>query len=99
MVRAALRGLAYTIEHPDEAFVISLEHVPEAGSDTATEAVNRAILAESIEFWSAPSGELGRSYEAEWQAAQRVMQGMGLVGEEADVRTMFTNQFIVEAGP
>jgi NitT/TauT family transport system substrate-binding protein len=99
MVRAALRGLAYTIEHPDEAFAISLEHVPEAGSDAATEAMNRAILAESIEFWRAPSGELGRSYEAEWHAARRVMQGMGLVGEEADVKAMFTNQFIVDLEP
>jgi NitT/TauT family transport system substrate-binding protein len=96
MVHAALRGLAYTLERPDEAFEISLQYVPEAASDAETEAVNRAILAKCVEFWSAGPAKLGRSQEAEWQASQRVMQQMGLVDTEADVTTMFTNRFIVE---
>jgi NitT/TauT family transport system substrate-binding protein len=37
MVRAALRGLAYTIDHPDEAFSIAMKYVPEAASDANTE--------------------------------------------------------------
>ncbi len=98
MVRAALRGLAYTIDHPDEAFDISVKRVPEAASDAETEAVNRAILDASIEFWRADPGGLGRSNEAEWQAAQRIMQEMGLVATEGDIAAMFTNQFIVEVG-
>jgi NitT/TauT family transport system substrate-binding protein len=99
MVRAALRGLAYTLEHPDEAFDISLKHVPEAASDDETEAINRGILAKSVEFWAAGPGELGRSDEAAWQASQRIMQEMGLLGEEGDVSAMFTNQFIVRVEP
>jgi len=95
MVRAALRGIAYTLEHPDEAFDIALKYIPEAASDEATKAVNRAILAESIEFWRTRSGELGGSELADWQASQQVMQQMGLVGTEADVVDMFTNRFIV----
>jgi NitT/TauT family transport system substrate-binding protein len=99
MVRAALRGLAYTLEHPDEAFDISLKHVPEAASDDETEAINRDILAESVEFWAADPGELGRSDEASWRASQRIMQEMGLLGEEGDVTAMFTNQFVVRVEP
>ena len=99
MVRAALRGLAYTLEHPDEAFDISLKHVPEAASDDETEAINRAILAESVEFWAADPGELGRSDEAAWQVSQRVMKEMGLLGEEGDVTVMFTNQFAARVEP
>jgi NitT/TauT family transport system substrate-binding protein len=99
MVRAALRGLAYTLAHPDEAFAISLQYVPEAASDPATEAVNRAILDKSVEFWQAAPGELGRSDEAVWTASLRIMQQMGLVGGDADVRQMFSNQFIVEVAP
>ncbi len=95
MVRAALRGIAYTLEHPDEAFDIALKYIPEAASDEATRAVNRAILAESIEFWQTRSGELGHSDLAEWQASQQIMQQMGLVGTDADVVDMFTNRFIV----
>jgi NitT/TauT family transport system substrate-binding protein len=99
MVRAALRGLAYTIEHPDEAFDISLEHVPEAASNTETEAVNRAVLAESIEFWRASPGELGRSEEANWLASQQVMEQMGLVEPGGAVARMFTNRFVAEVEP
>jgi NitT/TauT family transport system substrate-binding protein len=99
MVRAALRGLDYTLEHPDEAFEICLKHVPEAASDADAEAVNRAILAESIEFWKAEAGQLGRSQEADWLASLRIMEQMGLVETGRDVAEMFTNQFIVEVQP
>jgi len=99
MVRAALRGLAYTLDHPDEAFDITLKHVPEAASSDEIEAMNRDILAESVEFWAADPGELGLSDEAAWQASQRIMQKMGLLGEESDVTAMFTNQFIVKVEP
>lgn len=99
MVRATLRGLAYTLDHPEEAFQICLRYVPEAASDAQTEAVNRAILLKSIEFWKAERGELGRSVDADWQAALQVMEKMGLVGRQVDVTEMFSNQFIVSVEP
>jgi NitT/TauT family transport system substrate-binding protein len=103
VVRAALTGLAFTLESPDEAFDISLTHVPEAASDAETEAVNRAILDRSVEFWQAGRPELGRSDDVEWQAAQRIMEEMGLIdaaaSATADVTTMFTNDFIEEVTP
>lgn len=103
VVRAALRGLAFTLESPDEAFDISVKYVPEAASDAETEATNRAILDRSVEFWQAGSSELGRSDELEWQAAQRIMAEMGLIDAAApagaDVTTMFTNDFIEEVTP
>jgi NitT/TauT family transport system substrate-binding protein len=100
MVRAALRGLAYTLENPDTAFDIALKYVPEAGSDAQTKAVNRAILDKSVEFWQAAPGELGRIDGTEWQAALEIMQGMGLVPTGAEqtndvlVSSMYTNQFV-----
>jgi NitT/TauT family transport system substrate-binding protein len=99
MVRAALRGLAFTLENPDEAFDISLKFVSEAASDAQTEAVSRAILARSVEFWGAEPGELGRSEAAQWTAAQEIMRQMGLVQNAEDVNAMFTNQFVVEVEP
>jgi NitT/TauT family transport system substrate-binding protein len=99
MVRASLRGLAYTIDHPDEAYDISVRHISGATGDAGSEAVNRAVLAESIEFWRADAGQLGRVDEAQWRAAQSIMYQMGLVGEEGDVADMFTNRFIVEVEP
>jgi NitT/TauT family transport system substrate-binding protein len=99
MVRAALRGLAYTLEHPEDAFDITLKYVPEAASDAETKAVNRAILDKSVEFWSAEPGILGLSNEADWQRAQQIMQQMGLVDGQEDVTTMFSNRLIVEVEP
>jgi NitT/TauT family transport system substrate-binding protein len=99
MVRAALRGLAYTLENPGEAFDISLEYVPEAASNAETEAINRAILESSVEFWRTDPEELGLSDRAEWEIAQSVMRRMGLVDTERDVTTMFTNHFVVEVKP
>ncbi len=99
MVRATLRGLAYTLDHPDEAFEIVLKHVPEAASDAPTRAMNRAILEESLAFWRAEAGQLGRSVEADWQASQRVMEQMGLIPAGSDLAAMFTNRFIVEVRP
>ena len=99
VVRAALRGLAFTLESPEDAFEISVKYVPEAASDAETEATNRAILDRSVEFWQAGSSELGRSDELEWQAAQRIMERMGLIDTVADVTTMFTNDFIEEVTP
>ena len=92
LVRAVLRGLRYTIDHPDEAFEICLKHVPEAGGENAPQ--QTAVLQESIKLWRAD--DLGRSDPAAWKASQRFMTELGFVDTETDVNQMFTNQFIVE---
>jgi NitT/TauT family transport system substrate-binding protein len=99
MVQAALRGLAYTVAHPDEAFDISLKHIPEVANDAQARAVNRAILDKSIEFWKAVPEELGRSEEADWQASLQIMQQMGLVSTEVNILDMFSNRFVREVNP
>lgn len=92
LVRAFLRGLRYTIDHPEEAFEICLKYVPEAGGENAPRQM--AVLQESIKLWRAD--DLGRSDLAAWETSQRFMGELGFVGTEADVERMFTNQFIVE---
>jgi len=92
LVRAVLRGLRYTIEHPDEAFAICKEYVPEIAGDN--EALQKAVLVESIKFWR---GErLGHSDRAAWEESQRFMRQIGLVDAEVDVEKLFTNRFVVE---
>jgi len=92
LVRAFLRGLRYTIDHPEEAFEICLKYVPEAGGENAPRQM--AVLRESIKVWRAD--DLGRSDPAAWEASQRFMRELGFVNTETDVRQMFTNQFIIE---
>jgi NitT/TauT family transport system substrate-binding protein len=92
LVRAFLRGLRYTIDHPEEAFEICLKHVPEAGGENAPQQM--AVLQESIKLWRAD--DLGHSDPAAWEASQRFMSELGFVDTETDVEQMFTNQFIIE---
>ncbi len=93
LVRAVLRGLRYTIEHPDEAFAICKKYVPEIAEDS--EALQKAVLVESIKFWQ--GDRLGRSDRAAWEESQRFMRQIGLIDAEVDVETLFTNQFVVES--
>jgi NitT/TauT family transport system substrate-binding protein len=92
LVRAVLRGVRYTIDHPDEAFEICLEYVPEAGGENRD--TQMAVLQESIEFWN--SDKLGYSDPSAWQISQDFMFQVGLAETKTDVDKMFTNDFIVE---
>jgi NitT/TauT family transport system substrate-binding protein len=91
LVRATLRGLRYTIEHPDEAFAICKEYVPEIAGEN--EALQKAVLDESIKFWQ--GDKLGYSDRVAWEESQRFMRQIGLIDTEVDVETLFTNQFVV----
>jgi NitT/TauT family transport system substrate-binding protein len=92
LVGAVIRGLRYTIDHPEEAFEICLEYVPEAGGENRD--VQMAVLEESIKFWE--SEQLGYSDPSAWEASQEFMLEVGLVEAKTDVEAMFSNEFIVE---
>ena len=91
LVRAVLRGLRYTIDHPEEAFEICLEYVPEAGGENRD--TQLAVLKESIKFWQ--SDELGHSDPAAWETSQDFMFQIGLAETETAPDKMYTNDFIV----
>lgn len=90
LVCAFQRGLRYTIEHPDEAFEICLKYVPEIGEENKP--LQRAVLAESIEFWR--SEALGHSSRSAWEASQSLIRQIGLIEAEVDVDRLFTNRFV-----
>ncbi len=90
LVQATLKGLQDTLDDPEEAFELCLRQVPEAGGEN--EAVNKAILAASIELWRCEN--LGRSEAAAWETSQRFMYEVGLIDAETEVDKLFTNQFV-----
>lgn len=95
VVRAFTRGLQYTLDHPDEAFAISLQAVPEAGG--VNEAANRAVFDAVLEEWKPAAGaRLGWSDPQRWEEAARFMREVGLIQTEVDVAAAFTNQFVEE---
>ena len=90
MVKVLLRGLAGTIQNPDEAYEISKKYVENLAS--ADEAVQKEVLARSIEFWKAD--RLGESNQTAWENMRDVLLKMGLLKESLDVNAAFTNEFL-----
>jgi len=86
LVRAFLKGLRYTLDHPDEAFEISKKYVPEMGEE------QKEVLKEAIKFWTSP--HLGRTEKADWEATLSALRDMGLVTKEISVEEAFTNKFV-----
>jgi len=95
MVRALLRGIAYTLAHPDEAFAISLKFVPEAAQN---QKVNRAIFDASLPYWTPVTPDaLGRTDPAIWPATAAFMQQAGLVDNLVPTDGIWTNNFVEKA--
>jgi NitT/TauT family transport system substrate-binding protein len=91
MVDAIYRGLADTINDPDEAFEICREYV-EGLDDPETEPVQRQVLAASIELWRAE--RLGEGDLTSWEVTRDALIDMGLLEVEIDLEQVFTNEFL-----
>lgn len=89
-VGAFLKGLQYTIDHPDEAFTLSEAHIPNFADLDAD--VQKQVLATSIEQWVAE--RLGYSDPQAWENMQDVLLDMGLLTGKMDLSRAFTNEFI-----
>jgi len=92
MVGASLKGLAYAIEHPDEAFDIVRQFIPEMSDDDAP--TQRAVLDASIELWR--SNEPGLSDPRAWADSAAFMRASGLIETDVDVDKLYTNKFVKE---
>lgn len=89
-IEALLKGIADTIENPNEAYEISKNYVENlAEADTE---LQRQILAESIVLWQ--TDRLGYSEPAGWINMQQVLLDMGLLTEKQDLDKAFTNELI-----
>ncbi|MSP13228.1 MAG: myristoyl transferase [Chloroflexi bacterium] len=89
VVRASWKGLKYTLDHPDEAFDISLKYVPEAAQQKESQ---RAVLNATLPFWKA--NDLGYSDNNAWQISEKFMREAGLLPQDVEVAKAYTNQFV-----
>lgn len=90
MAAALVKALAATIQNPDEAYEISKKYVESLAS--ADEAVQKEVLARSMEFWKAE--RLGYSNAAAWENMRDLLIRMGLLKGALDVNAAFTNDFL-----
>jgi NitT/TauT family transport system substrate-binding protein len=89
-VQATLRGLQDTLANPDEAFELSLEHIPEA--DMANVELQRQVLEATLEYWK--SDRLGYSDPAVWQATYTFLRDSQLLTKDQPLEESFTNEFV-----
>jgi len=90
VVRAITRGLADTLNDPDDAFAICRKHVP--GVDDVSAPLQRAVLQEALGFWRADKP--GQSDPAAWKTSVDFMRQIGMIETELDPTTCYTNQFV-----
>jgi NitT/TauT family transport system substrate-binding protein len=93
MVCGTLKGIQYTIDHPDEAFVVSEKYVENLSSLTAKEKeVQRRVLDASIALWQAD--QLGYSQPSAWENMQDLLLQMDLLTAPVDLDSAFTNEYL-----
>jgi len=89
-IGAFLKGLADTIEVPNDGFTSSESYIPNfADLDSG---VQRQVLRISIGQWQ--TERLGYSDPQAWENMQDVLLEMGLLTEKMDLSKAFTNEFI-----
>jgi len=90
MVRALLLGIQDTAANPDEAYEISKKYVENLAQ--ADEAVQKQVLAASIEFWQL--SKPGYTEPAAWENMQTVLVEMGLLAGPIDLNAAYTNDYL-----
>ncbi len=89
-VRAALRGIAYAAEHPDEAVALVLEYT---GPETDPDHMRFMLETELAYAWSTAQ-PLGWQTAEQWQALHDALWAYDALAEPTPVEAAFTNAFL-----
>jgi len=93
MVQGTLKGIQYTIDHPEEAFAISEKYVENlAALSPAEKEVQRQVLDASITLWQ--TDPLGYSQPEAWKNMQELLLQMDLLISPVDLDGAFNNDFL-----
>jgi len=93
MVRGTLKGIQYTIDHPNEAFTISEKHVENlAALSPAEKEVQRQVLDASIALYQ--YDPLGYSQPEAWENMRNLLLQMDLLRSPVDLGGAFSNDFL-----
>jgi len=93
MVRATLKGIQYTIDHPEEAFTISEKYVENlAALSPAEKDVQRQVLTASIALWQ--TDPPGYSQPDAWEHMQQLLLQMDLLASPLNLCGAFSNEYL-----
>jgi NitT/TauT family transport system substrate-binding protein len=93
LVQATLRGVAYTIAHPEDALNISKKYVPGL-SDSKNAATALAVLQATIPLWESSGAKAGYNDPATWQAMATFMPAYKLLNAAPDVTKAYSNEYL-----
>ena len=96
LVSATLRGVQYTIAHPQDALNISKQYVPGL-SDPKQAASALAVLQATIPLWQVNGAQMGYNQPAIWQDMGTFMQQYGLLSKPANVAQSYSNSYLPQA--
>jgi NitT/TauT family transport system substrate-binding protein len=93
LVAATLRGVQYTIAHPQQALDLSKPYVP--GLSEPKNASNAlAVLQATIPLWQSDGARPGYNDPATWQAMASFMPAYGLLSGPTDATKAYSNAYL-----
>ncbi len=93
LVAATLRGVEYTIAHPQEALEVSKKYVPGL-SDARKAADALVVLQATLSLWENAGNRAGYNDPATWQAMAHFMPSYGLLAAVPDVTKAYSNAYL-----
>ena len=90
MIAALLKGIQYTIDHPDEAYDISKKYVDNLAS--ADQEIQKQVLLRSIDEWKTKT--MGVSDPQAWVNMEKILTEMKLTTTQVDVNVCYTNELL-----
>ena len=88
-VSAALKGIQFAVENPEEAFQFCFKYVE--GLEDADQDVQFEVMKASLELYQ--TDPYGYSHPEAWENMQGVLLQMGLMKKEIDLEEAYTNDF------
>lgn len=93
LVAATLRGVDYTIAHPQETVSLSKKYVPDL--DDATQTANAlAVLQATIPLWQHSGAKAGYNDPTAWKSMADFFQAQGLLGGAVDATQTYSNNYL-----
>ena len=89
-ISAALKGIQFAVENPDEAFQFCFKYVE--GLEGADQDVQFEVMKASLELYQ--TDPYGYSQPEAWENMQQVLLQTGLMKKEIDLEDAYTNEFI-----
>jgi NitT/TauT family transport system substrate-binding protein len=96
-VKATMRGLKYSQQHPDQAFKIALKRLPELVNRKDVD-TQRKVLSARLAYQRKPSGHpYGWSNPKSWPTTVNFLRGISAIKAKPSTSSVFTNAFAEQA--